>query len=362
MKRLNTSEFIRRAKEVHGDKYYYSNTDYVNIRTKVIISCPIHGDFLQGPEQHVKRGQGCPACGNVYRYKEINDWECKFRQVHPESNLIFDNSIYVNKETKMKVKCPVHGNFKSRPGYLLQSGCCPKCGIERRSELKKLTTEYVVDECKKVHGKKYDYSKTVYKNRNTKMNVDCPVHGEFFIHFADHVKGVGCGRCYGNQGRIAEDWILNFRQRFPDSDIDFSVSKFKKGESRGVFKCPKHGMFERRYDELLKGRHCPSCADPKYGFSANSPAIFYYAQVKHKGNEYWKIGISNRTFEKRYYKPDLSKMQLLFSISFDEGAKARSFESSIKSKYSQHLYVGKDKILKGAYGNTEVFTMNVLGV
>lgn len=41
----NTEEFIKRAKEIHGESYDYSKTKYINSRTKVIITCPIHGDF-----------------------------------------------------------------------------------------------------------------------------------------------------------------------------------------------------------------------------------------------------------------------------------------------------------------------------
>jgi len=36
-KPLTTSEFIERAKIVHGDKYDYSKTEYINSRTKVIV-------------------------------------------------------------------------------------------------------------------------------------------------------------------------------------------------------------------------------------------------------------------------------------------------------------------------------------
>ena len=45
MKKRTTEEFIELARQVHGDKYDYSKTVYVNKRNKVIITCPIHGDF-----------------------------------------------------------------------------------------------------------------------------------------------------------------------------------------------------------------------------------------------------------------------------------------------------------------------------
>ena len=55
--------FIAKAKLVHGTKYDYSKTIYINNATKVVITCPIHGDFTQVAGTHSrKRGSGCPKC------------------------------------------------------------------------------------------------------------------------------------------------------------------------------------------------------------------------------------------------------------------------------------------------------------
>jgi hypothetical protein len=54
----NTTEFIENAKLIHGDKYEYFKVDYKNNITKVIITCKVHGDFLQTPKSHLK-GHGC---------------------------------------------------------------------------------------------------------------------------------------------------------------------------------------------------------------------------------------------------------------------------------------------------------------
>lgn len=37
---LTTKEFIKKAKEIHGDKYDYSKVEYVNTLTSVTIVCP----------------------------------------------------------------------------------------------------------------------------------------------------------------------------------------------------------------------------------------------------------------------------------------------------------------------------------
>ena len=61
--KLDTTGFIEKAKKVHGDKYDYSNVEYVNNRTKLCIICPKHGKFWQMPDKHLQ-GQGCPRCSN----------------------------------------------------------------------------------------------------------------------------------------------------------------------------------------------------------------------------------------------------------------------------------------------------------
>lgn len=60
-KRISQDEFIKKAKEVHGDKYDYSKVNYVNNHTKVCIICSEHGEFWQTPHKHLK-GEGCPKC------------------------------------------------------------------------------------------------------------------------------------------------------------------------------------------------------------------------------------------------------------------------------------------------------------
>lgn len=56
-----TKQFIKESNEIHNFRYDYSKVDYVNNQTKVIIICPIHGDFEQVSSSHLS-GAGCPHC------------------------------------------------------------------------------------------------------------------------------------------------------------------------------------------------------------------------------------------------------------------------------------------------------------
>ena len=57
----NTKEFILKANSIHDCFYTYDHFSYINNNTKGLITCPIHGDFLQTPHCHLA-GQGCPEC------------------------------------------------------------------------------------------------------------------------------------------------------------------------------------------------------------------------------------------------------------------------------------------------------------
>lgn len=61
--------FIKTAKEIHNDFYSYDNAKYSNAHTPLMITCPIHGDFKQSPNAHL-RGQGCPQCARGRSYLE----------------------------------------------------------------------------------------------------------------------------------------------------------------------------------------------------------------------------------------------------------------------------------------------------
>lgn len=78
-KKLTREEFIRKAREVHGDKYDYSKVAYVNSRTQVCIICRVHGEFKQTPSDHLQ-GHGCNKCALISRTQKITGTPVKKRE------------------------------------------------------------------------------------------------------------------------------------------------------------------------------------------------------------------------------------------------------------------------------------------
>lgn len=130
MRKLTTEEFIEKAKEVHGDQYDYSLTEYVNNKQKVKIICSKHGVFEQAP-------------------------------------------------------------FNHKNGY-----SCAKCSYEKMAEKQRKSQDEFIQQCKKVHKNKYDYSKAEYKGYKSKIKITCPIHEEFMQEARYHVEGCGCPKSF----------------------------------------------------------------------------------------------------------------------------------------------------------------------
>lgn len=88
-KKLTTEEFINRSNIANKSKYSYENTVYKDIKTKVIITCPIHGDFLQSPGHHMN-GTGCQKCSGCKKLT-TEEFIDKSNKVH---NFKYDYSKY----------------------------------------------------------------------------------------------------------------------------------------------------------------------------------------------------------------------------------------------------------------------------
>lgn len=188
MEKLNRDIFIKRAKEIHNDKYDYSKVDYVNSYTKICIICPEHGEFWQQPRKHLD-GQGCTKCKKLYHYTS-EEYIDKVNCIH-NNRYDYSKTNYVNAKTLIKIICPEHGEFLIRPDHHLDGEGCKLCADKNKSK----STLKFIEESKTIHKDKYDYSKVVYKNCYTPVCIICPKHGEFYQIPQKHLLGCGCQSC-----------------------------------------------------------------------------------------------------------------------------------------------------------------------
>lgn len=122
-------EFINKALLKHINKYTYQNVIYKNNNEKVIITCPVHGNFQQTPKGHLS-GYGCIKC--LYDNKVVKppllleDFIDRANKVH-NNKYNYTKTNYVNAKTKLIITCKKHGDFKQKPFNHLNGKGCPVC-------------------------------------------------------------------------------------------------------------------------------------------------------------------------------------------------------------------------------------------
>ena len=275
---MDLSDFIKKARNVHGDKYDYSKSLYLGSRENIEIICPLHGSFFQLATNHLS-GKGCKECSkiNIIKNQTSNTQEfiSKAKNVHREK---YDYSLvnYKNNHTKIKIICKKHGSFLQSPKDHISGRGCPLCGRERSNEDIKsrimFSRDKFIKRADEVHGDRYDYSLVNYKDTRTKVEIICKEHGSFFQSPNKHMQGRGCPSC--GRERTAEhnfltldDFIRKAKNVHGDK-YDYSKSLYTGADNKLEITCVKHGKFEQTPHNHLKGTNCPSC-----GASISKPEI-----------------------------------------------------------------------------------------
>lgn len=188
--KLTQEEVIARAKLVHGDRYDYSKFVYKNSKTKSIIICKKHGEFLQSTNNHLSKHNqcGCPKCCNMYSKEE---YVVKANKIH-HNFYDYSKLNYTHSWNKDTIVCPKHGEFLQTPVAHLRGDGCPSCGLDKR----RMTKEDFTRRTYEVHLDTYDYSRVEFINAYTKVKIICREHGEFSQTPQNHLYGKnGCPHC-----------------------------------------------------------------------------------------------------------------------------------------------------------------------
>ncbi|MBR6517584.1 MAG: hypothetical protein IKT40_12205 [Bacilli bacterium] len=170
----------------------------------------------------------------------------------------YSNVKYKNSYTKIKIICPIHGEFEQLPTVHLKGFNCPKCKFDKLSKLNSLTTEEFIDRARKVHGDKYDYSKVNYINNSTKITIICPIHGEFEQLPSNHLSKNGCPRCVDKSKKSTENFIKK-ANKIHGNYYDYSKVEYINNFSKVCIICPIHGEFWQTPNNHLNNRGCPLC-------------------------------------------------------------------------------------------------------
>jgi len=209
-------EFIKKAKTIHGDKYDYSKVVYKNAHKKVLIICPVHGEFLQKPNLHISQKSGCSDCAIEKRSMTQEQFIQKAIEIHG-NKYNYSKTIFKKKIHKIEIICSKHGSFFQKAANHIDSGQgCPSCTKNQVSEplFREVLEKIFVDK----FNKEYKFPNTRpewLRNPETGWALELDCYNEelelaFELHGIQHYEPV---EYFGGEKRYIKQYRRDLRTR-----------------------------------------------------------------------------------------------------------------------------------------------------
>lgn len=289
----------------------------------------------------------------------------------------YDYSLvnYQQQKAHVTIICPKHGSFEQTPDKHLQSETgCTKCGIDRRSNLKK--DQGREDFFLSLQNKYGDRLKVVSEYTNCKDSIRCIclVHKIEFESTPDRLLTWkhGCPQCAKDARAqalsiTADKFIARASEQF-GSQFDLSRCSFVDMNSPVLIGCPIHGEFKTTPYNFLQSTHgCPMCGRLYVGHTQNRiqrleqgltksrPTTIAVMKVEVFGITGYKVGTTARSLLTRYRE---TLREILFEATMDE-LDALRLEQAIHAKYFRHrdvrIFLAGLRARKRWPGDSEIY-------
>lgn len=199
-KLLTQAEALSKSRETHLDRYTYDHFRYESSSKKVLITCPIHGDFACLPQHHW-RGVGCRECYFESNKRSLASFLTEAKAHFGDK---YDYSLVrepFDQQMSVDIICKAHNLTFSQVARNHSRGHtgCPEClslslsgpSIERGSYSDEDSLNHrMIELMSKVHNNRYDYSGTQYKGARKKISYHCSKHGRILQNAVDHLRKV----------------------------------------------------------------------------------------------------------------------------------------------------------------------------
>ncbi len=313
MAKLTTEEFIKKAREVHGDRYDYSKVEYVNNHTKVCIICKEHGEFWQSPSHHLE-GSGCSKCGKEILADKFREWtkeKCHeaalrysdLKSFRTECKSAYRTAVkhqwlkeytwlsHMNHKKWTKEECfEVASRYKQMYAFRTECESAYNAAIRHKwlkdftwlihkidvSKPKKQRQSYsqeeIIERLQSIFGDRYSYDKVVYKAMKVPIILVCHEkgadgieHGEFSMRPDNIFSGKqGCPKCYDDRRsrlqRKPVESFINEANKIHGGLYEYHKVDYINTNSKVCIVCPIHGDFWQTPSNHLKGQGCPHCS------------------------------------------------------------------------------------------------------
>lgn len=126
VKKYDAEQFIAMCKVAHSNKYTYEKTTLQFILDKIIVTCPIHGDFVTRASHHLHSKSGCRKCNAARR--TLDDFLVSANKIH-DNRYTYNKTEYTRNHDLGIFTCHKHGDFKQTFMSHLSGKGCPRCKV-----------------------------------------------------------------------------------------------------------------------------------------------------------------------------------------------------------------------------------------
>jgi hypothetical protein len=289
MLKLTTNEFIKRSKQKFGDRFTYTNTEYVNQLTKVTVTCLEHGDVNILPHNHLQ-GCGCPKCSrdlNGLNHRLNTEEFIKRSKITHNNYYNYEKTIFTGSHNNVTITCPKHGDFTTQASRHLNIGVgCQKCGFEKRLRKTRLDiNDFIERISKKDNFDSYDFSGIKqFKNKREWVFVKCNKHGEYKTcpSYIENSIYFGCRACKIEDRRHDTETFVERSLKAHNSFYSYEKSNYLHAHGEITVTCPKHGDYlTKPLIHVLGGGFCPVCVPTISSYEKQIKAFLDTKQIQY---------------------------------------------------------------------------------
>lgn len=208
-----------------------------------------------------------------------------FNKIH-NNKYTYPDFTYNNNEDKIKIVCPIHGQFEQSISNHASGKGCQKCARELVGLKKKSKIENILEIFKDVHGDLYLYDKFIeYRGVHDKIDIFCKKHNEYFTQSINsHKRGNGCPKCGKEKSNIVkskkqEEFIKEVFDLWGDV-WDLSKVQYIDSVTKIDIGCKTHGFFKITPNNFLNKKGCKKCAIEQ--FKSNTDDFIEKSKKIHK--------------------------------------------------------------------------------
>lgn len=200
-----------------------------------------------------------------------------------------------------------------------------------------------------------DYSKVVYTNNITPVELICEKHGSFFIRPCDHKKGFSCKKCKHSE-KYNTDTFISKATEIHGNKYNYSGVNYTDCRLKINLYCNTCNLwFKQTAENHIKGHGCKVCGGKRggSGFTLNGwqkmqkgrKAKIYFLKIYDDNEYFYKIGITFQSIENRN-KQLPYKYEIVSVKEYDDCSIPFVLEKRFKRLYNKYKYIPK-KIMQG---------------